>query len=159
MAGTLAELVERAGARSTGSITAIYAVLVDGDDPYEPVSDVLRALLDGHIVFSRKLADAGRFPSIDVLRSSSRLMQQLVSAEHLRAAARVRQALSSLERAEDLFAIGAYRAGGDPVLDAAVTQRDRLDRWLFHCRPVLCDPKAELFSIAGALSADDAAKT
>jgi FliI/YscN family ATPase len=151
MVGVLARLVERAGARTSGSITAIYAVLVDGDDPYEPVSDSLRALLDGHIVLSRKLADGGRFPPIDVLRSSSRLMHQLVSPGHLRAAMLIRQALSTLERAEDLFAIGAYKPGGDPALDAAVAQRDRLDAWIFHHQPRVDDPLDELFDLAEAL--------
>jgi FliI/YscN family ATPase len=127
----LARLVERAGVWGRGSITAIYSVLVDADDLFEPVTDVVRGLLDGHIVLSRSLADSGRYPPIDVLRSSSRVMNAIVSREHRSNAARVRKALAALERAEDLFAIGAYVAGGDPVLDAAVAARERIEDFLF----------------------------
>jgi flagellum-specific ATP synthase len=153
MIGTLAGIVERAGARGYGSITGIYAVLVDGDDPFEPVTDAVRGLLDGHIVLSRSLADAGHFPPIDVLRSASRLLGKLASREQLADGALVRRALSALERAEDLFAIGAYRPGGDAWLDAAVAQRDRLERWIFHGAPSTADPIAELARIAAALRA------
>ena len=152
MIGTLAGIVERAGARATGSITGIFSVLVDGDDPFEPVTDAVRALLDGHIVLSRRLADSGRFPPIDVLRSSSRLMHVLASRDHLRDAAIVRRALATLERSEDLFAIGAYKPGGDAWLDAAVAQRDRLDDFIFHGQPSGADSVAQLHEIASALS-------
>ncbi|HEV2037410.1 MAG TPA: EscN/YscN/HrcN family type III secretion system ATPase, partial [Candidatus Eremiobacteraceae bacterium] len=151
MIGTLAGIVERAGARERGSITGVYAVLVDGDDPFEPVTDAVRGLLDGHIVLSRRLADCARFPPIDVLRSSSRVMNALVSADHLRDAALVRKALATLERAEDLFAIGAYKPGGDLWLDAAVALRERLEDWIFHGQPRDCDPTVELRHIAAAL--------
>ena len=153
MIGTLAGIVERAGARASGSITGVYAVLVDGDDPFEPVTDAVRGLLDGHIVLARRFADAGRFPPIDVLRSSSRIMNRLASVEHIRDAALVRKALAALERAEDLFAIGAYQPGGDPLLDAAVAQRQRLEDWIFHARPNDEDPVAQLAQIAAALEA------
>ena len=123
----LARLVERAGARTTGSVTGIYAVLVEGDDEREPVTDAVRALLDGHIALSRKLAECGRFPAVDVLRSLSRLMDDLVEPGHQRAAVAVRGALAALEAAEDLLAIGAYRAGGDPELDAALRVRDDIN--------------------------------
>ncbi len=153
MIGALAGLVERAGARRRGSITGIYAVLVDGDDPFEPVTDAVRGLLDGHIVLSRRLADAGRYPPIDVLRSTSRLIGALASSEQLANAALVRKALGALERAEDLFAIGAYRPGGDPWLDAAVAQRDRLEAWIFHGEPRPEDASDELAAIAADLRA------
>ena len=152
MIGTLAGIVERAGARATGSITGIFAVLVDGDDPFEPVTDAVRALLDGHIVLSRRLADAGRFPPIDVLRSSSRLMHTLASRDHLRDAAIVRRALATLERSEDLFGIGAYKPGGDPWLDAVVAQRERLDEFIFHGQPHGAGSISQLHDIALALS-------
>lgn len=129
--GALARLVERAGARRRGSITAIYAVLVEGDDAREPVTDAVRALLDGHIALSRRLAESGRFPAIDVLRSLSRLMASLATSEHRRDAATVRAAMAALEEAEDLFAIGAYRPGGDRQLDAAVRARDEIDALVF----------------------------
>ncbi len=151
MIGTLARMVERAGARRRGSITGIFSVLVDGDDPFEPVTDAVRGLLDGHIVLSRRLADAGCFPPIDVLRSSSRLMNALASGEHLRDAALVRKAMATLERAEDLFAIGAYKPGGDPLLDAAVGVRERLDEFIFFGDQADGDPIARLRELAAGL--------
>lgn len=128
----LAALVERAGARACGSITGIYAILVDGDDPFEPVADAVRGLLDGHIALSRRLADAGRYPAIDVLRSLSRTMPAVVSERHLQDAALLRRALATLEESEDLFAIGAYRRGADPWLDACADARPRIDAHLFE---------------------------
>jgi FliI/YscN family ATPase len=131
LGGALARLVERAGARRFGSVTAVYTVLVDGDDQFEPVTDAVRGLLDGHIALSRRFADAGRYPAIDVLRSLSRAMGDIVNAEHARDAALVRRALATLEEAEDLFAIGAYRAGGDPWLDACVDVRPAIEQLIF----------------------------
>jgi flagellum-specific ATP synthase len=131
LASVIAALVERAGARKNGSITAVYAVLVDGDDLREPVTDTIRALLDGHVVLSRTLAEAGRFPAIDVLRCLSRLMPDVASPAQVRDAADVRRALALLERSEDLFAIGAYEPGGDSWLDAAVSVRDAIDALVF----------------------------
>ena len=151
MVGALASLVERAGARPTGSITGIFAVLVDGDDPFEPVTDTVRGLLDGHIVLSRRLSEAGRYPPIDALRSSSRLMRSLVPAAHAADAALVRKALAALERAEDLFAIGAYRPGGDPELDAAVAQRSRIDDFLFQAETTSAQSLDQLSDIGTSL--------
>ncbi len=135
----LASMVERAGARRIGSITGIYAVLVDGDDLREPVSDAVRGMLDGHIVLDRALADAGRYPAIDVLRSLSRLAPELTTHEHRRDAAIGRRALDALERAQDLLAIGAYRPGGDELLDAALAARPLLEALIFdgdgRCNP------------------------
>ncbi|MBV8668391.1 MAG: hypothetical protein JOZ28_04185 [Candidatus Eremiobacteraeota bacterium] len=151
MIGTLASLVERAGARSCGSITGVFAVLVDGDDPFEPVTDAVRGLLDGHIVLSRRLGDIGCFPPVDVLRSSSRLFNRLVSQQQAFDAALVRKALAALERAEDLLAIGAYRPGGDVVLDAAIDQRERMERFLHHGASASWDAAAALHDIADRL--------
>ncbi len=131
MVSTLASAVENAGARRCGSITGIYAVLVDGDDPFEPVSDAVRGLLDGHIMLARRLADAGRFPAIDVLRSSSRLMSALTSPEHRTDAALLRRALATLEDSADLLAIGAYKRGGDPWLDSVLELRGDMEAWLY----------------------------
>jgi len=131
MVGALAALVERAGARTRGSITAVYAILVDGDDPFEPVTDAVRALLDGHVVLSRQLADAGRFPAIDVLRSLSRTMPSVTSHEQRADAGLLRRMLATLEESEDLFAIGAYRPGADAWLDACVANRPRLEAALY----------------------------
>jgi flagellum-specific ATP synthase len=153
MIGALASIVERAGSRANGSITGIFAVLVDGDDPFEPVTDAVRGLLDGHVVLSRRLSEAACYPPIDVLRSSSRLMGALCSEQQLADAALVRKALAALERAEDLFAIGAYRPGGDLLLDAAIAQRDRLNDFLFHGRACVNDALGGLHEIAQALRA------
>ncbi|MBC5824532.1 MAG: EscN/YscN/HrcN family type III secretion system ATPase [Candidatus Eremiobacteraeota bacterium] len=127
----LADLVERAGAFQGSSITAVYAVLVDGDDPFEPVTDAVRGLLDGHITLSRRLADAGRYPAVDVLRSLSRTMPAVVGAAHRADAALVRRSIDALERAEDLLAIGAYQPGGDALLDAAVAVRGQIEALIF----------------------------
>ncbi|HEY7980662.1 MAG TPA: EscN/YscN/HrcN family type III secretion system ATPase [Candidatus Eremiobacteraceae bacterium] len=127
----LASIVERAGARRIGSVTAVYAVLVDGDDLREPVSDAVRGMLDGHIVLDRGLADAGRYPAIDVLRSLSRLAPELTTHEHRRDAAVARRALDALDRAQDLLAIGAYRPGGDALLDASLAARPLLEALIF----------------------------
>jgi FliI/YscN family ATPase len=131
VAADLSAAVERAGARRDGTITAIYAVLVDGDDRTEPVSDAIRGMLDGHVVLDRAVADAGRFPAIDVLRSLSRLMPALAAPQHRRDAALARRAFDALERARDLFALGAYQPGGDVWLDAAVSIRDELDSLVY----------------------------
>jgi len=154
--GVLAGLVERAGARTSGSITAVYAVLVEGDDEFEPVTDAVRALLDGHVTLSRRLAQAGSFPAIDVLRSLSRLMDAVATADHKSDAALVRGAIAALEQAEDLFAIGAYRAGGDRRLDAAVRVRDDIDALIFDGRDsaAAADAVTALAAIARRLRED-----
>jgi flagellum-specific ATP synthase len=114
-------LLERAGTSShEGSITAIYTVLVEGDDMNDPIADAVRGILDGHIVLSRKLADRGVFPAIDVLRSISRVAPDIVEPAHLRAVADVRGLLATYADAVDLIQIGAYAAGSDPRVDMAV---------------------------------------
>jgi flagellum-specific ATP synthase len=127
----LARLIERAGARVRGSLTGVYGVLVDGDDPREPVADTVRALTDGHVVLSRKLADAGRFPAVDVLRSVSRLAAAVTAPPEQRDAATLRAALATLEEAQDLLAVGAYRPGADAALDAALAVRSDIETLLF----------------------------
>ncbi|HLI32489.1 MAG TPA: FliI/YscN family ATPase [Solirubrobacteraceae bacterium] len=130
----LPRLLERAGRNESGSITGLYTVLVDGDDMNEPIADAVRAILDGHIVLSRALAHAGHYPAIDVLQSVSRLADEIVSAEAGRAAQRLRAALARMREKEDLIAIGAYRSGSDPELDAALMLRGEIERFL--CQPV-----------------------
>jgi len=152
LVGALARLVERAGAFRHGSLTAVYAVLVDGDDPYEPVTDALRALLDGHITLCRRLADSGRYPAVDVLRSLSRIMPLVAADGHRRDAALVRRALDTLEKYEDLFAIGAYERGGDFWLDAAVQARPLIEALIFSDSPAV-DSTGRLAEIAGVLRA------
>jgi len=127
---SLPRLVERAGAAPRGSITAIYTVLVDGDDLDEPISDLARATLDGHIVLSRTLANAGHYPPIDVLASVSRLAPKVADGEHLAAARHLRGLLAAFEEARDLIAIGAYVRGSDPRVDEALELRPELERFL-----------------------------
>jgi flagellum-specific ATP synthase len=116
----LPALLERAGTDSgPGSITAVYTVLVEGDDLNDPIADAVRGVLDGHIVLSRRLADKGLFPAIDVTRSVSRLITEIASPEQIEAAARARDALATYAEAADLIQIGAYQPGSDPRIDSA----------------------------------------
>lgn len=118
---SLPRLLERAGKSRSGSITGIYTVLVEGDDMDEPVADAARGILDGHIVLSRDLAQAGHYPAVDVLSSVSRLMTQVVSREHLELAQRIRAILSTYKKAEDLVNIGAYVRGSNEKIDEALS--------------------------------------
>ena len=126
----LPRLVERAGQSRTGSITAFYTVLVEGDDENEPVADTVRGLLDGHVWLSRKLAGRGHYPAIDVLASISRLMTDITSPEHRAAAQTIRLLLSAHAEHEDLLSIGAYRRGSNRAVDAAVDMREAIDALL-----------------------------
>lgn len=116
----LPELLERAGNSDAGSITGLYAVLVEGDDMADPVADAVRATLDGHIVLSRQLAEEGHYPAINVLASISRLMDEVTTEEHRQAATRARQVLSIYQEAYDLINIGAYVEGTNPKIDWAL---------------------------------------
>jgi flagellum-specific ATP synthase len=128
---TLPRLLERAGTgASGGSITGIYTVLVEGDDPHEPVADAARSLLDGHVMLSRELAEAGHFPAIDVLASVSRVMPDVVSEGHSRLATHVRELLATRRRVEDLVAVGAYQEGSDPAIDLALKLAPSIERFL-----------------------------
>jgi FliI/YscN family ATPase len=126
----LPRLVERAGRSALGSITALYSVLVEGDDTNEPVSDCVRGLLDGHVVLSRKLASQGHYPAVDVLESISRLFQDISPPEQRAAAQTVRELLAAYRDHEDLISIGAYRAGANPIVDAAIAMREEIQRFL-----------------------------
>jgi flagellum-specific ATP synthase len=127
----LPQLLERAGTSTgTGSITGLYTVLVEGDDTSDPIADAARAILDGHVMLRRSLAERGHFPAIDVPASVSRLMPQLASADRMARARRVRALLASHQEAEDLLAIGAYRAGNSPRLDDAMARMPRLETFL-----------------------------
>jgi len=113
----LPHLMERAGPAARGSITALYTVLVDGDDMEEPIADLARATLDGHVVLQRALASAGHYPPIDILGSVSRLMSRVAGPEHTRAARDLRGLLAAYEDNRDLVSIGAYVRGTDPSID------------------------------------------
>jgi ATP synthase in type III secretion protein N len=126
----LPALVERAGTAGHGSITALYSVLVEGDDMDEPIADELRGVLDGHIVLSRELASRGHFPAIDVPRSLSRLMDRLVGPRQRELALAVRSHIAIHEQKRDLVALGAYLPGSDPKLDAALHRIERIERFL-----------------------------
>jgi len=127
----LPQLLERAGpGAGAGSITGLYAVLVEGDDMNEPVADAARAILDGHIVLSRALTDRGHYPSVDVLASVSRVMPSVTTAEHLTAASRMREALGAARDVEDLVRIGAYVAGSDPRADWALAHLEPMQAFL-----------------------------
>jgi flagellum-specific ATP synthase len=124
------KLLERSGMSDTGSITGLYTVLVEGDDFNEPISDMVRGLLDGHIILSRDLAAQNHFPAIDVLASVSRLMVALASPEHRQAASVLRDLLATYKRSEDLINIGAYAQGANPKLDKAIALKGDLDALL-----------------------------
>ncbi|MEO0589870.1 MAG: FliI/YscN family ATPase [Pseudomonadota bacterium] len=130
------KLVERAGnsARTGGAVTGLYTVLADGDDANDPVVDTARAILDGHILLSRELAQRGHYPAIDVPASLSRVMDDLVSPETLDAARRVRSWIAAREENRDLVLMGAYRSGADPALDTALEKASAIDGFLRQAR-------------------------
>lgn len=115
-------LVERAGngKLGAGSITAFYTVLTEGDDQQDPIADSARAILDGHIVLNRQLAESGHYPAIDIEQSISRAMHSITTPEHQKNARRLKQLYSRFERSKDLINVGAYSAGSDPLLDEAI---------------------------------------
>lgn len=126
----LPRLVERAGRTREGSITGFYSVLIEGDDPREPISDAVRALLDGHLMLSRSLAARGHFPAIEVLDSVSRVQLQVTGREQQQAVQRVREILAAYRQHEDLITIGAYRRGSQPLVDLALALDADFQRFL-----------------------------
>jgi flagellum-specific ATP synthase len=128
----LPQLVERSGngLNGVGSITAFYTVLTEGDDQQDPIADAARAILDGHIVLSRTLAESGHYPAIDIEQSASRVMHNVVSREHFELARRFRAIYSKYEKGRDLVQIGAYAQGSDPGLDEAIALHDDMGRFL-----------------------------
>ena len=126
----LPKLLERAANSDAGSITGIYRVLVEGDDMNEPISDTVRSILDGHIVLSRKTAEKGIFPAIDVLNSLSRVMPDIVSKEHLLAAREVLKVVSEYRVNEDLINIGAYSKGSSEAIDFAIDHISKIENFI-----------------------------
>jgi flagellum-specific ATP synthase len=127
----LAKLLERAGnGTGEGTMTAIYTVLVEGDDLEDPIVDAARSILDGHIVLSRRLSDRNHYPAIDVLKSISRIMKDIIPREQSDYAARLVGTLADYERAEDLINIGAYAQGSNPRIDYAISMLDRINLFL-----------------------------
>jgi flagellum-specific ATP synthase len=147
----LPRLLERAGpgrtraASPAGHITALFSVLVEGDDHNEPIADAVRGILDGHVILDRRIADSGRYPAIDVLRSLSRAATGILSADETEATRRARRVLAVWEDAADLVRLGAYRAGSDPAVDEALVLVPRLWALLSQSRdqPV---PRDQAFS-------------
>ena len=130
--GKISSLCERAGNGETGSgsITAFYTVLIEGDDPNDPIGDSARSILDGHLVLSRRLADRGHFPAVDVAASISRVMPAVVDVAQIARAQRFKQLYNRLEESRDMISIGGYRPGNDPELDRAVALQPAMERFL-----------------------------
>jgi len=126
----LPRLLERAGRTEKGSITAIYTVLVDGDDFNEPIADAVRSILDGHIVLTRELADQGHYPAIDVLKSISRLRSDVAPEDALQAGRKILGSLATYKRVEDMVNIGAYVKGSNPEIDKALELIDPINDFL-----------------------------
>ena len=150
----LPQLVERSGngLNGHGSITAFYTVLSEGDDQQDPIADAARAILDGHIVLSRELAESGHFPAIDIERSASRVMHNVAAPEHIEASRRLRQLWSRYQKSRDLIALGAYAPGNDPELDLAVRLHPQMVKLLqqdMHDQAVLPDSVRQLRQIVG----------
>lgn len=124
------QTMERAGTSDKGSVTALYTVLVDGDDFNEPISDSARGILDGHIMLSRKMASLGHYPAIDVLESVSRVMNKVIFDDHSIAARKVKQLMANYRRSEDLITIGAYQKGTNPDTDKAIQMHDQINAFL-----------------------------
>jgi flagellum-specific ATP synthase len=153
----LPQLVERAGngAVGAGSITAFYTVLTEGDDQQDPIADASRAILDGHFVLSRKIAESGMYPAIDIEASVSRAMHDIVPAAHMQRARQFRQNLSVYQQNRDLIAIGAYQRGSDPRIDSAMAAWPQLQTFLqqdMHERVQLADSIAALDRLGSILN-------
>ncbi|MBZ4682668.1 MAG: flagellar protein export ATPase FliI [Fusobacteriales bacterium] len=126
----LPKLLERTGNSDKGTITGLYTVLVDGDDLNDPIADTVRGILDGHIVLSRKMAEKNHYPAIDVLASVSRVINNIVSKEHLEANQKLREVLATYNEVEDLISIGAYKQGSNPKVDYAISKIEEVNNFL-----------------------------
>jgi flagellum-specific ATP synthase len=150
----LPQLVERAGngAEGSGSITAFYTVLVEGDDQSDPIADAARAILDGHVVLSRRLAESGHYPAIDIEASVSRAMHEIISPAQVELARRFRQVLAVHEHNRDLISIGAYQKGSDPRIDAAIARWPRMQSFLQQDMRQRVDFAASLTALEAVLA-------
>ena len=150
----LPQLVERSGngLHGVGSITAFYTVLSEGDDQQDPIADAARAILDGHIVLSRSLAEAGHYPAIDVAQSASRVMHNVVPAGHFEMARRFRATSARYEKGRDLVQIGAYVGGSDAAMDRAITLHEPMQAFLqqdMHAPATLPDSLTDMAMVLG----------
>jgi len=151
----LPKVFERAGNFKRGSITGFFTVLVEGDDFNEPICDAVRGILDGHIVLSRRLADGGHYPAIDILQSVSRLIGKVATPEQREAARKVREAMAIYQQSEDLIQLGAYAAGSNPRLDASIRVRNGLMDFLrqdAHATSPRAETLQRLDALASALA-------
>ncbi|RKX23976.1 MAG: EscN/YscN/HrcN family type III secretion system ATPase, partial [Candidatus Zixiibacteriota bacterium] len=123
----LPKLLERAGSNQHGSVTGLYAVLVEADDFNEPISDAVRSILDGHVSLSRRLASLNQYPAVDCLDSISRLMKDVATPEEVEMAGKVREMVATYREAEDLINIGAYAKGSNPKIDRAIEKIDDIN--------------------------------
>jgi flagellum-specific ATP synthase len=155
----LPQLVERSGngLNGVGSITAFYTVLSEGDDQQDPIADAARAILDGHIVLSRSLAESGHYPAIDVEASASRVMHNVASPQHLELARKFRNAYSRYLKSRDLIQLGAYVSGGDPETDRAIVLYPALQRFLMQDMTDAAGLEDSLKLLATALNEDKTA--
>ena len=156
----LPQLVERAGngADGSGSITAFYTVLTEGDDTNDPVADAARAILDGHVVLSRRIAESGHYPAIDIEASVSRAMHEIASPAQMQIARQFRQTLATYQQNRDLIAVGAYQRGSDPRVDNAVTLWPRLQKFLQQDIHERVDFAASLTALQSVLADSGPAK-
>lgn len=156
--GALPRLLERGGVRDCGgSLTAIYSVLVDADDMSDPIADLCRATLDGHLVLSRAVGHRGRFPALDVAQSVSRLMPAVVDADDLKVATEARDLMTLYETSRDLIEVGAYKAGSNPRLDRAIRLHPKFEAYLNQA-PAERDTRASAMSRLRAILAAEEAK-
>jgi len=132
MFDSMPKLLERSGTADVGSITGFYTILVDGDDMDEPVADTVRGILDGHIVLSRRLAQAYHYPAIDVLQSISRLAPAISGPSVMKAAGVIRRSMAVYDKAEDFINIGAYKPGSDPAIDDAIMKHRAIEEFLIQ---------------------------
>ena len=149
----LHRVMERAGTDEHGTITGLYAVLVEGEDMNEPIADAVRGILDGHIVLSRRLAAQAHYPAIDILESVSRVMPDIVSPEHLRAARTLQALLATYRESEELITVGAYQRGTNPRLERAIAAVERLTPFLrqdMHESSLFEDTVLQLLELARA---------
>lgn len=154
--GLLPRLLERAGAlENGGSITGLFTVYVEGDDLNDPIADAARSILDGHIVLSRRLADAGRYPAVDSLASVSRVMRAVVPPERYQAASTLRRRMAAFREAEDLVMLGAYPEGTDPDVDAALRSREAIDALLLQPVSIGCSLEESWQRLESAVAAGD----
>ncbi len=152
----LPQLLERAGTSADGSITGFYTVLVEGDDLNDPIGDTSRAILDGHVSLSRKLANAGHFPSIDVLQSASRVANKVTTPEQQALAAQFRRLLSTYEEARDLLELGMYSGGTDDLIDEAVSRHKDMTAFAQQPMGQLVDMASTWHQLGSALAISNA---